>query len=128
MQTGRRTAHEYKVAEKEKSMTYFTGEGDDSRSLLLSVLRGRPWGREGFRGERNDTDADEDFLDSTRLSLYEGRRESVEPSGAAADPDVAVLGAVEVLLDGGASILGWASGPAVATCSCCFLPAASVPK
>ena len=67
-----------------------------------------------MRGWRNETDADDDFLDKApprSLSLYEGRRESVDPSGPAADADVAVLGAVEVLLEGTTSSLGWLSWP-----------------
>lgn len=49
--------------EREKVKTYLMGSGDDSRSLLLSVFLGRPWGSEGLRGDRNATEAFDDFLD-----------------------------------------------------------------
>jgi len=78
------------------------GEGDASLKRLLFVFRGNPCGREGLRGGRNETEAADDFLDISlggSLSLYEGRRESVELSGPAVEAVVAVLGAVEVLLD-----------------------------
>jgi len=85
----------------------------------LSVFRGLPCGSEGLRGERNWTDADDDFLDRTparSLSLYEGRRESVESSWPVTEADavVVVLGAAEVLLEGATSSLRRVSCPPVA--------------
>lgn len=77
--------------------THLTGEGDDSRSRLLSVLRGCPWGRDGFRGGLKVTDVAEDFLWSTegRLLSLEDCRELSRWSSSEMDASVVVLISVD---------------------------------
>ncbi|KAH6849875.1 hypothetical protein B0I37DRAFT_99490 [Chaetomium sp. MPI-CAGE-AT-0009] len=85
-----------------KADTYLTGEGEDSRSRRLSVLRGWPWGSDGFRGGWNVTDVVEDVLCPTdgRLLSSEDCRELSRWHSSEMDARVAVLASVDTDTNG----------------------------